>query len=112
MTVLQPYQKRVGITLRRQTTMVDAVRKRKGPAPERHDFQARKVAKALRETVPVRQQAQWARQEAEEKIRDAVKREILLGEKRAIEGYRTSRSSIPPHMQQRLKELEEIMKQM
>jgi hypothetical protein len=72
MTVLQPYQKRVGITLRRQTTMVDAVRKRKGPAPERHDFQARKVAKALRETVPVRQQAQWAREDALEKMRNAI----------------------------------------
>ena len=92
--------------------MIDAMKKRKGPVPERHDFQARKVAKALRETVPVRQQAQWARQTAEEKIRDAVTRETLLGEKRAIEGYRTSRSSIPPHMQQRLKEVEHFLAQM
>ena len=81
MTVIQPYQKRVGITLRRQTTMVNAVRKRKGPVPEHNGFQARKTAKALRETVPVRQQAHWARQEAEQKITDAVKRETLLGEK-------------------------------
>ena len=105
MTVLQPYQKRVGITLRRQTTMVDAVRKRKGPAPERHDFQARKAAKALRETVPVRQQAHWSRLQAEQKMRDAVQREALLGERRAMIGYRTD-GRFAPHIESRLREIE------
>jgi hypothetical protein len=105
MTVTQPYQKRVGITLRRQTTMIDAMKKRKGPAPERHDFQARKAAKALRETVPVRQQAHWSRLQAEQKMRDAVQREALLGERRAMIGYRTD-GRFAPHIESRLREIE------
>ena len=67
------------------------------------------MAKQLREQVPVRQQAHWSRLEAEKKIRNAMQREAMLGERRAIEGYKTSLSSIPPHMQVRLRELEAIL---
>ena len=85
--------------------MIDAMKKRKGPAPERHDFQARKAAKALRETVPVRQQAHWSRLQAEQKMRDAVQREALLGERRAMIGYRTD-GRFAPHIESRLREIE------
>ena len=115
MTIVQPYQRRVGTTLRRQTTMADAMKKRspKSAPPKDNymgiNFQARQMAKQLREQVPVRQQAHWSRLETEKKIRNAMQREAMLGERRAIEGYKTSLSSIPPHMQVRLRELEAIL---
>ena len=104
MTVTQPYQKRMGITLRRQTTMADAMKSAKPRAPHT-TFQARKVADQLRHQIPARQQAHWSRLQAEQKMRDAVQREALLGERRAMIGYRTD-GRFAPHIESRLREIE------
>jgi hypothetical protein len=102
----QPYQRRVGYTLRRQTTMLDAVKRRTAPTTTTEpNFQSRQVAAQLRQQIPVRQQAHWSRMEAERKIRDSLAREALQGERRAILGYKTSGLGAP-HLEARLREIE------
>ena len=105
MTVTQPYQKRVGLIVRKQQTMLQAVKTRKGPMVTGPNFHTRHLAKQLREQIPVRQQAHWSKLDAERKIRDAMSREALQGEHRAILGYKTS-GRFAPHLEARLREIE------
>jgi hypothetical protein len=106
MTVTQPYQKRVGLIVRKQQTMLQAVKTRKGtataPGPNFHD---RQLAKQLREQIPVRQQSHWSKLDAERKIRESMARGALQGEHRAILGYKSSGRSAP-HLEARLREIE------
>jgi len=105
MTVTQPYQQRVGLVVRKQQTMLNAVKNRKATKDPGLNFHARQAAKALREQVPVRQQAHWSKLDAERKIRDAMSREALQGEHRAILGYKTA-GRFAPHLEARLREIE------
>ena len=68
-------------------------------------FHDRHIAQKLRAEIPARQQAHWDRQLAEKKIRDALLREGLQGERRALQGYRSA-GHCPAHLEARLREIE------
>ena len=107
MTITQPYQKRVGYTVRKQTTMLDAAKK-KTKKVDHFNFQMRQMAADMRKQIPSRQQAHWSKLDAEKKIRDSLARSAIEGERRAILGYRTA-GRFAPHLEARLREIESTL---